>query len=64
MYIPKDRSHETGRDDIFFKWANHGLFFVYFRSFQTNNTIFTTNICEKMSIQYPVPGIEPTTFIT
>ena len=25
--------------------------FVYFRSFQTNNTIFTTNQCEKMSIQ-------------
>ena len=22
------------------KWANPGLFFVYFRSFQTNNTIF------------------------
>ena len=28
-----------------------GLFFVYFWSFQTNNTIFTTNQCEKMS--YP-----------
>ena len=27
------------------KWANPGLFFVYFRSFQTNITIFT--ICEK-----------------
>ena len=25
---------------VFFKWANPGLFFVYFRSFQTNNTIF------------------------
>ena len=34
---------------FFFKWANLGLFFVYFRSFQTNNTIFTTNQCEKMS---------------
>ena len=34
---------------LFFKkkWANPGLFFVYFRSFQTNNTIFTTIICEK-----------------
>ena len=31
------RGHE-----YFFKWANPGLFFVYFRSFQTNNTIFTT----------------------
>ena len=51
---------------IFFfkKWANLGLFFVYFRSFQTNITIFTTNICEKMSIQYTVPGFEPTTFGT
>ena len=28
---------------IIFKWAMPGLFFVYFRSFQTNNTIFTTN---------------------
>ena len=44
---------------LFFKnWTNPGLFFVYFRSFQTNNTIFTTNECEKnvMSIQYPAPG--------
>ena len=29
--------------------ANPGLFFVYFQSFQTNNTIFSTNQCEKMS---------------
>ena len=35
--------------------------FVYFRSFQTNNTIFTTNQCEKMSKQYTAPGFEPTT---
>ena len=50
---------------IFFKkWANHGLFFVYFWSFQTNITIFTTIICEKMSIQYTVPGFEPTTYGT
>ena len=34
---------------FFKKWANPGLFFVYFWSFQTNNTIFTTNQCEKMS---------------
>ena len=33
---------------LFFKWANPALFFVYFRSFQTNiTTIFTTNQCEK-----------------
>ena len=41
---------------FFKKWANPGLFFVYFRSFQINNTIFTTNQCEKMSIQYPALG--------
>ena len=32
-----------------YKWANPGLFFFSFQSFQTNNTIFTTNQCEKMS---------------
>ena len=47
---------------LFFKWANPGLFLVYFRPFQTNVTIFTTNKCEKISIQYTVPGFEPTTF--
>ena len=31
--------------NFFKKWANR---FVYFRSFQTTNTIFTTNQCEKM----------------
>ena len=38
-------------DNLLFlkKWANPGLFFVYFESFQTNNTIFTINKCEKMS---------------
>ena len=30
-----------------FLWANPGLFFVYFWSFQTKITIFTTKICEK-----------------
>ena len=29
------------------KWANPGIFLVYFSSFQTNYTIFTTNQCEK-----------------
>ena len=33
----------------FFKWANPGLFLVYFLSFQSKNTIFSTNQCEKMS---------------
>ena len=37
--------------------------FRLFWSFQTNMiTIFAANICEKMSIQYTVPGFEPTTF--
>ena len=40
-------------------------FIVYFWSFQTNIiTIFTTNVCEKMSIHYAVLGFEPTTFRT
>ena len=47
---------------IVFKWANPGLFFIYFWSFQTNIIIFTTNLCEKMSIQYTAPGFEPMTF--
>ena len=29
------------------KWANPGLFLFIFGLFQTNNTIFTTNQCEK-----------------
>ena len=41
---------------VFFKWAIPGLFFVYFCYFQINITIFTTNICEKMSIQYTQVG--------
>ena len=41
---------------IFFKLANPGLFFVYFWSFQTNNTIFTTNQCEKCPNVHLVNG--------
>ena len=47
---------------FFLKWANSGLFFAYFWSFQTNNTNFTTNQCKKMSIQYKALGFKPTTF--
>ena len=39
---------------ILFKWANQGLFIIYFWSFQTNNTIFTTNQCEKFPNVHPV----------
>ena len=36
----------------FFKWANPGLFFVYFWSFQTKNSIFITN--QLLKNVYPV----------
>ena len=45
-----------GSNVLLKKWANLGLFFIYVRSFQTNNTIFRTNQCEN--------GFEPTTFQT
>ena len=38
--------------------------FSFFRLFQTNITNFTTNKCEKMSIQYMAPRFKPTTFGT
>ena len=39
--------------NTFFKWANPGLFFIYIQSFQTNNTIYTTNQCKNvMSFEY------------
>ena len=34
---------------FFKKWANPGLFFIYFWYFQTNNKNFTPNQFEKMS---------------
>ena len=47
------------------KWAIPGLFFVYFWSFSHKHEYnFTTNQCEKMSIQYTTLGFEPTTFRT
>ena len=50
----------TGK--LSFNWAHLGFFFVYFRSFQTDSTNFTTNYCVKISIQYPALGFELTTF--
>ena len=44
----------------FFKWPSPASFMVYLRLFKKQHYNFY-NICEKMSIQYPVPGIEPTT---
>ena len=52
--LPTIRSKEdllceaVERFPIFKKWANSGLFFVYFRSFSNKHHYnFTTNICEK-----------------
>ena len=58
------RLAKTKKDKIdrFFKMAHPQPLFHIFSSFQTNNTIFTTSECEKISIQYMVPGFEPTTF--
>ena len=39
--------------------ASFSFIFGLFK--QTNSSIFTTNICEKMSFKYPVLGFEPTT---
>ena len=52
---------------IFFKkdGPTPASFIVYFRSFQTNIiAIFTTNVCEKMFIQYTELGYKPMTFVT
>ena len=49
---------------FFKKWANPGLFLFIFGLFKQTLQIFTTNICEKMSIQYMVTGFEPTIFGT
>ena len=45
------------------KWANHGLFFVYFRSSSNKQYIFLQQINVKnvMSIQYTELGFKPTT---
>ena len=49
----------------FLNGPTQASFIIYFQSFQTDIiAIFTTNICEKMFIQYMVLGFEPTTFGT
>ena len=40
---------------FFLNWANPGLFFVYFRSFQTNNTILQQINVKKCHV-HPVSG--------
>ena len=50
---------------VFFKkWDNLGLFFIYFRAFQTNNTIFNKKSMWKMSYLYTLLGFKPMTFWT
>ena len=62
--------HHVNKDDVciwcvfYLKNGSSRPLFGLFSSFQTNITFFTTNICEKMSIQYTVLGFEHTTFKT
>ena len=46
---------------LFFRCVNPVTFSVYFQSFQSNGTIFTTNQCEKcpLSIQRRVSNSQP-----
>ena len=50
---------------VFLNWTNPGLFFIYFRLFKHVSLTFLQqiNVNNVMSIQYPVPGFELTTFI-
>ena len=48
---------------LFFKWANPGHFFIYFRLFK-HTLQFFQQINVKMSIQYMVQGLELMTFST
>ena len=47
MLISVKKCANPASKNVFLQWANPCLFFVYFQSFQTNNTILTTNQCEK-----------------
>ena len=38
-----------------------GLFYCLFSVYSNKHNNFYKNICEKLSIQYLVPGFEPTT---
>ena len=51
--------------EVFLKMGHSRTLFHLFSSFQTNITIFTTNVCEKYSSsRYKVLGFEPTIFRT
>ena len=45
-------------------WPTPASFSFIFGLFKQTLQFFTTNICEKMSIQFTVPGFKPTTFST
>ena len=49
---------------IIFKMGQSRPLFNLFLVFANKHYNFTTNICEKISIQYTVPGFEPPTFGT
>ena len=49
---------------IFFKNGPTPASFCLFSIFSNKQYNFTTNICEKMSMQYTVPRFEPMTFRT
>ena len=66
-YMKKVTNNLIQSDFFGIEWFKSGScwpLFQLFSSFQTNITIFTTNICEKMSTQNTVVGFKLTTFRT
>ena len=61
-FVQKNQTTQT-LDNFFFKkmGQTHPLFRL-FSVFSNKHYNFTTNICEKMSIQYTEPGFEPMAF--
>ena len=57
-------STELWQPPKYWKWANLGLFFIYFVFSNTHYNIYNKKVREKMSILYMVPGLELTTFET
>ena len=63
--LPSHRDDNEGCDlerIVFLNGPTPASFSFIFSLFQTNKTKFTTNQCEKMSIQYTALGFEPMTF--
>ena len=62
-WYPQNFADVKLKDQFFFKKMGQPWpFFVYFQSFQSNIKFFYNKYMWKMSIQYMVPGFEPTTF--